>query len=60
MHTALQMRICAVRFGTEKSIGFPRLNAIFDSAVTRESYPRSGCGKPWGRVPRIIFGLARC
>jgi hypothetical protein len=51
----------AVRFGTEKSIGFPRLTAIFEHAVTRDSLRRnSSFGKPWGRVPRIMFGLAKC
>ncbi len=50
----------AVRFGTEKSIGFPWLTAIFDHAVTCDSDERGGCGKPWGRVPRVMFGLAKC
>jgi hypothetical protein len=60
MQFALKMRAAAVRFGTEKCVGFLRLNAIFDSAAKYESYPCCGCGKPWGRVPRIMFGLARC
>jgi len=47
-----------VRFGTEKSVGFPLLNAIFDSAATRDSSVRGRCG--WGALPRIQVGLSRC
>jgi hypothetical protein len=54
---ALKIGISAVRFGTEKNIGFPRLNAIFDSGVTHES---SCQGRPWGRFPPIMSGLAEC
>lgn len=51
--------VAEVRFGTEKSIGFPRLTAIFAKAVTRDSFLRSG-RSGWGACPRILFGLARC
>jgi hypothetical protein len=51
-------RASEVRFGTEKSIGFPRLTAIFDDAVTRDSYQCGSGG--WGAIPRIIVGLAKC
>lgn len=44
----------AVRFGTEKSIGFPPLNAIFDRAVT---HIRRGDG---GAHPHTFVGLAIC
>jgi len=44
----------AVRFGTEKTVGFPSLNAIFDKAVTRI---RNSDG---GAHPHIFVGLAIC
>jgi hypothetical protein len=47
----------AVRFGTEKSIGFPVLNAIFDNAIRRDSCAR--CGRGGGR-PRIQVELSKC
>ena len=47
----------AVRFGTEKSVGFPALNVIFDSVVTRDSHVRSGSG---GGIPRIQVELSKC
>lgn len=47
----------AVRFGTEKSIGFPAPNVIFDSVVTRDSCGRSGSG---GGIPRIQVELSKC
>ena len=59
MLCAFGKRVSAVRFGTEKSVGFPRLTAIFDKAVTRDSFLRSGRGG-WRGCPRILFGLARC
>ena len=43
-----------VRFGTEKSVGFPWLNAIFDRAVTRVA---RGDG---GAHPHTFVGLAIC
>ena len=43
----------AVRFGTKKVIGFPRLTAIFDKAVTRVA---RGDG---GAHPHLV-GLAIC
>jgi hypothetical protein len=47
-----------VRFGTAKSIGFPRLTAIFDGAVSRDSCRFGSSG--WGAILRIIVGLAKC
>jgi hypothetical protein len=44
----------AVRFGTEKIIGFPWLNAIFDGAVRRVA---RGDG---GAHPHTFVGLAIC
>ena len=58
MPSGLQSANVEVRFGTEKGVGFPRLIAIFDIAVTRDSFPRSGCG--WGALPYIKHGLAIC
>lgn len=51
---ACQKSASAVRFGTEKTIGFPSLNAIFDGAVT---HIRRGDG---GAHPHIFVGLAKC
>ena len=50
----------AVRFGTEKNIGFPRLAVTFDGTLARDSLAAGGCGEPWGRLPRVMFGLAKC
>ena len=47
----------AVRFGTEKSVGFPALNVIFDSVVTCDSCVRFGGG---GGMPRIQIELSKC
>lgn len=50
----------AVRFGTEKTVGFRALTVIFDSAVTRDSFAFQGgvgCG---GEIPRIQIELSRC
>ena len=52
-----EKRTCAVRFGTEKSVGFPALNVIFDSVVTYDSCVRCGCG---GGIPRIQVELSKC
>ena len=49
-----QKPVPAVRFGTEKIVGFPPLNAIFDKAVTRI---RNSDG---GAHPHIFVGLAIC
>jgi hypothetical protein len=46
-----------VRFGTEKTVGFPRLSVIFDKALTQDSFLCSGRGG--GYLPRI-FGLVQC
>ena len=43
-----------VRFGTEKNVGFPPLNAIFDKAVT---HIRRGDG---GAHSHTFVGLAIC
>ena len=48
---------CQVRFGTEKSVGFPVLNVIFDSAGRRDSCARCGRG---GGMPRIQVELSKC
>jgi len=49
-----QKSVPAVRFGTEKSIGFPCLNVIFARAVT---HVRRGDG---GAHPHTFVGLAIC
>jgi hypothetical protein len=46
--------LSAVRFGTEKNVGFPWLNAIFDRAVTRI---RRSDGEAH---PHLFVGLAKC
>jgi hypothetical protein len=51
---AYQKSVPAVRFGTKKNIGFPRLTAIFDKAVT---HVRRSDG---GAHPHIFVGLAKC
>jgi len=48
---------CAVRFGTEKSVGFPALNVTFDSVVTHDSRVLCGGG---GGIPRIQIELSKC
>jgi len=48
---------CQVRFGTEKGIGFPVLNVIFDSAARRYSYALCGRG---GGMPRTQVELSKC
>jgi hypothetical protein len=58
MHIKGQKHAVAVRFGTEKSVGFPVLMGIFDSAVTRDSNTR--CSSGWGVLPRITVELAAC
>ena len=57
MQQGFEKSIGAVRFGTEKSVGFPALNVIFDSVVTRDSCVRSGSG---GGIPRIQVELSKC
>jgi len=52
--TGYPKSVSAVRFGTEKSIGFPCLNAIFDGAVARVA---RGDG---GAHPHTFVGLAIC
>jgi hypothetical protein len=47
----------AVRFGTEKSVGFPALSVIFNSAARRDSCAICGSG---GGMPRIQIELLRC
>jgi hypothetical protein len=48
---------CHVRFGTEKSVGFPALNVIFDNAARRDSCVPCGRG---GGMPRIQVELSKC
>jgi hypothetical protein len=48
----------AVRFGTEKNVGFPAPNAIFDSAVTGDSIAL--CSRGGGFFPRIKLELSQC
>ena len=55
---AFQSPAGGVRFGTEKSVGFPVLTGIFDSAVSRDSSLRNGSG--WGVLPHIFVELAAC
>jgi hypothetical protein len=47
----------AVRFGTEKTIGFPRLTAIFGIALRPES--SVAAREDFGAHLRIV-GLAKC
>lgn len=46
-----------VRFGTEKSVGFPALSVIFDNAARRDFLVL--CGRGWG-MPRIQIELSKC
>jgi len=46
MHIKDKRDAVAVRFGTEKAVGFPMLMGIFDSVVTRDSNTRRSSG--WG------------
>jgi len=48
---------CHVRFGTEKSVGFPALSVIFDNAARRDFLVL--CGRGWG-MPRIQIELSKC
>jgi hypothetical protein len=57
MQRRFEKDLCAVRFGTEKSIGFPALNGIFDNAIWRDSGVRCGRG---GGMPRIQIELSKC
>ena len=57
MLQGFEKSIGAVRFGTEKSVGFPALNVIFDSVVTCDSCVRFGCG---GGIPRTQVELSKC
>jgi hypothetical protein len=57
MQREFEKEACAVRFGTEKSVGFAALNAIFDRARRRDSCARRGRG---GGMPRIQLELSRC
>jgi hypothetical protein len=49
-----QKSALAVPFGTEKAVGFPSLNAIFDTAASQVG--RSDVGA----YPYIFAGLAVC
>ena len=48
---------CHVRFGTEKSVGFPALNGIFDNAIRRDSCARRGRD---GGISRTQVELSKC
>jgi hypothetical protein len=50
-------RRIAVRFSTEKRIGFPALMAIFGTVVTGESFAPDSRGEG---SPRIQIELSRC
>jgi hypothetical protein len=47
----------AVRFGTEKSVGFPALNGIFDNAIRRDTCARRGRD---GGISRTQVELSKC
>ena len=47
-----------VRFGTEKSVGFPGLIATFESAETRHSNARDSSGR--GALPHTFVELLEC
>ncbi len=47
----------AVRFGTEKSVGFPALNVTFDNAIRRDSCARRGRD---GGISRTQVELSKC
>ena len=57
MHQGFKKSSSAVRFGTEKSVGFPELNVIFDNAARRDSCVLCGRG---GGMPRIQVELSKC
>jgi len=57
MHQGFKKSRSAVRFGTEKSVGFPALNVTFDSVVTHDSRVLCGGG---GGIPRIQIELSKC
>jgi len=57
MQQGFEKSISAVRFGTEKSVGFPALNVIFDNAARRRS--GASCGRGGGR-PRTQIELSKC
>ena len=57
MHQGFEKSISAVRFGTEKSVGFPALNVIFDAVTGRDSY--ASCGRDGGRS-RTQVELSKC
>ncbi len=57
MRWRFEEELCAVRFGTEKSIGFPALSVTFDNAIQRDSCARCGRG---GGMPRIQVELSKC
>jgi|GEM_PF-5446237 len=57
MQRRFEKDLDAVRFGTEKSVGFPALNVTFDSVVRRDSSVLCGSG---GGMPRIQVELSKC
>jgi hypothetical protein len=57
MHQGFEKSRSAVRFGTEKSVGFPTLNGIFDNVTGRDS--NASCGRDGG-VSRTQVELSKC
>ena len=57
MHQGFEKSRSAVRFGTEKSVGFPGLNVIFDSVTGRVLH--ASCGRDGGRS-RTQVELSKC
>lgn len=57
MHQGFKKSRSAVRFGTEKSVGFPALNVIFGIVTRRDS--DASCGRDGGRS-RTQVELSKC
>ena len=57
MHQGFKKSRSAVRFGTEKSVGFPALNVIFDNVTRRDS--DASCGRDGG-ISRTQVELSKC
>ena len=57
MQQGFEKSMGAVRFGTEKSVGFPALNVIFDSVTWRDSC--ASCGRDGG-ISRTQVELSKC
>jgi hypothetical protein len=57
MQKVFEKRALAVRFGTEKTVGFPRLTAIFGLVLRPDS--SVGGLEVFGAHLRVV-GLAKC